>query len=106
MLSAIELSVCSGFVGCGWTNSLGVFLRIVVSFVLTDSTATSASEFDDMTWQMMVAMTCTDPLLIIGFTHFFSERIVPQHCCGSLDQRDRTFHYEYPELCRLLCTVP
>ena len=42
------------------------------SFTLMKSTATFISDYDDMTWLMMVAMTRNAPLLIIGFPCFGS----------------------------------
>ena len=49
------------------------------SFTLMKSTATFISDYDDMTWLMMVAMTRNAPLLIIGFPCFgsFSKKNVP-----------------------------
>ena len=39
-------------------------------FSLMDSAATSVSDADDTIWWIMVAMTCTAPLLIIGGPFF------------------------------------
>ena len=70
-MSYVELSVCMVVVGCGCSNYLGEFLRIIHSFVLMNSADTLALDADDMAWWMMIVFACTAPLLIIGCPHFY-----------------------------------
>ena len=61
--SAIELSVCSGVVGCGCPISSRMILMYTASRVMMYNTASSASVADDITCLIMCAMLSRDPLL-------------------------------------------